>query len=218
MQKTTKLLAAVVLFLSLYINTCLAVLGVDISQPAGTEAWRCLKNSGYTFGVVRCYESVGRIDPNAVGSVASAWAGGMTHVDVYMFPCPKCGNPQAQVREAVDNLKSHNTNFGMLWFDIEGPQYWTSSVTTNREFFTGLVDEAKSLGVKIGVYSSESQWIPIFGNWAGGASLPLWYAHYDDVPSFGDFSPFAGWSRPSIKQFAGTTSICGIGVDKDWYP
>jgi len=28
----------------------------------------------------------------------------------------------------------------------------------------------------------------------------LWYAHYDNNPSFSDFSPFGGWSKPAIKQ------------------
>jgi hypothetical protein len=45
----------------------------------------------------------------------------------------------------------------------------------------------------------------------------LWYAHYDDNPSFSDFAAFGGWAHPSIKQFAGTTSLCGAGVDKNFY-
>lgn len=36
----------------------------------------------------------------------------------------------------------------------------------------------------MGVYTSKSQWIPIMGDWSGGSSLPLWYAHYDGNPSF----------------------------------
>ena len=27
-----------------------------------------------------------------------------------------------------------------------------------------------------------------------------------------------GWTRPSIKQYKGTTSACGTGVDLNWYP
>jgi hypothetical protein len=57
--------------------------------------------------------------------VANAWAGGMSHVDVYMFPCPHCGkSASTQVDELVSYLRSHGVKFGMIWFDIEGPQYW----------------------------------------------------------------------------------------------
>lgn len=34
------------------------------------------------------------------------------------------------------------------------------------------------------------------------------------IPSF----PGAGgWTRPSIKQYQGTTTLCGAGVDVNWY-
>ncbi len=73
-------------------------------------------------------------------------------------------------------------------------------------------------GAVVGVYTSASQWYsylhhtsptitlcnyytrePIMGKYTGGSEFPLWYAHYDGNPSFSDFSPFNGWSKPSIK-------------------
>lgn len=80
------------------------------------------------------------------------------------------------------------------------------------------MSKALAYGERIGIYTSASQWEPIMGNWDGGRQHPLWYAHYDDNPSFSDFRPFGGWTRPSIKQFAGTTSLCRAGIDKNWYP
>ena len=38
----------------------------------------------------------------------------------------------------------------------------------------GLLSEAESLGVNIGIYTSESQWGPIMGNYSGGSQYPLW--------------------------------------------
>ena len=43
------------------------------------------------------------------------------------------------------------------------------------------------------------------------------YAHYDNNPSFSDFNPFGGWSKPSIKQYSADRSICGAGVDLNYY-
>jgi len=212
-----KCFAVIVLALALYFLPAQATLGVDVSSTIMPATWQCLKSNGYTFGVVRCYESGGRPDPNGVHTVANAWAGGMAHVDVYMFPCPKCGNPASQVTQAVNYLKQYNTTYGMFWFDIEGPQYWSADQGTNRNFFTGLVAQARSMGQTIGVYSSASQWDPIMGSWTGGSAYPLWYAHYDNVPGFGDFKAFGGWSKPNIKQFAGDATVCGADIDKDFY-
>jgi hypothetical protein len=54
-------------------------------------------------------------------------------------------------------------------------------------------------GLKIGVYTSDSQWVPIMGSYSGGSEFPLWYAHYDGIPDFDDFSPFNGWKHPARK-------------------
>jgi hypothetical protein len=195
-----------------------AYYGVDVSSPTSSGAFSCLKNNGYHFAVVRCYQSNGQPDPNAPGTLRAAWDGGMSYVDVYMFPCPQCGKSATQqVQEAVGALRNAGARYGMFWFDIEGPQYWRDQ-GFNRAFMSEALSAARNLGQKIGIYTSASQWIPIMGNWNGGAAYPLWYAHYDGNPSFSDFQPFGGWSKPNIKQFEGTTYICGAGIDKDWYP
>lgn len=49
-------------------------------------------------------------------------------------------------------------------------------------------------------------------------NVPLWYSHYDGIPSFSDFIPFAGWKTPAIKQYQGTSSLCGASVDRSWEP
>ncbi len=51
----------------------------------------------------------------------------------------------------------------------------------------------------------------------GPSNVPLWYAHYDGSASFSDYRKIGGWSSPSIKQFKGDTSQCGVGVDLNFY-
>jgi hypothetical protein len=48
--------------------------------------------------------------------------------------------------------------------------------------------------------------------------LPCRYAHYDNNPSFSDFTAFGGWKSPAMKQYIGDGTSCGVGVDYDWYP
>lgn len=203
-----------------------AVHGVDVSSVVYTSNWQCLKSNGFSFGVIRCYESVGRPDSNCPHTIYNAWGGKMSHVDIYMFPDPSAGNPAGQVDSMLNYLAGFNIHsggsppgtYGMVWLDIEGTQYWHSSQSENRDFFSGLLNQLVAKGQHVGVYTSRSQWEPIMGDWSGGASHPLWYAHYDGSASFSDFSSFGGWSHPSIKQYRGDASLCGAGIDENYYP
>jgi hypothetical protein len=49
------------------------------------------------------------------------------------------------------------------------------------------------------------------------AGVPLWYAHYDNSASFGDYKKVGGWAKPAMKQFAGDVTQCGVGLDKNFY-
>jgi len=88
-----------------------------------------------------------------------------------------------------------------------------------NNFFEKLVTECLGLGMLVGVYTSKSQWDPIMGDsysYAANKGLALWYAHYDNTPSFYDFVPFGGWTTPFAKQYAGDVATCGADVDKNW--
>jgi hypothetical protein len=187
---------------------------------------------------VRVYQSNGKPDANGPANINNAWNAGFAHVDGYIFPCYSCGNPEQQVTDTVNYLKSHSIEFtkagelpmstkdgnstvgvsyGMLWFDIEGTGYWSSSASNNINFLQRMVNQGKSLGVNMGIYSSSSQWSPIMGGTSQFASLPLWYAHWDAGLTMSDYSPFGGWSKPAMKQYAGDVSFCSAGWDKNYY-
>ena len=64
-------------------------------------------------------------------------------------------------------------------------------------------------------------WQGVMGSFAGcpaAGSQKLWYSHYDNTQSFSDFTPFGGWQKPTMKQYQGDTTLCGVGVDKNYYP
>ena len=70
--------------------------GVDVSQSYGASTFECLKTQNLQFAIIRCYRSVGSVDPACAGSAGAANTAGMD-VHAYMFPCPKCGNAAGQV-------------------------------------------------------------------------------------------------------------------------
>lgn len=72
--------------------------GVDVSQPTNTKIFSCLKHDGYDFVIVRAFRSLGVPDYNAPVNIRNARQANITTVEAYMFPCPKCGNAQKQVR------------------------------------------------------------------------------------------------------------------------
>jgi len=208
----------IVVLVLYWIYSCFATYGVDVSSPISVSAFQCLKNNGYDFAIVRCWQSNGVPDPNCPSTVANAWAAGMAHVDVYMFPCFGCGNPSGQVADALQFIRSNGVRFGQFWFDIEGPQYWSGNQGANQNFMQAMINQANSEGVHIGIYTSYSQWSPIMGGWTGGSPYSLWYAHYDGNPNFNDWFAFNGWSTPAMKQYNGDVTVCGVGIDQDWYP
>jgi len=194
----------------------LAYTGVDVSTSISTAAFVCLKSSNYSFVVTRGYQEVGRVDPNVVTNIRNARTAGISFVDVYIFPCVPCGNPAGQMQTLVKAITGEN--YGMIWLDLERAD-WSANQTTNRNFITDLINEGTTLGSKLGVYTNYNNWQAITGlEWTGASHLPLWYAHYDNKQSFSDFVSFGGWTKPSIKQYAGTHNVCGVGVDANWYP
>lgn len=198
-----------------------ATYGFDLSYFQGAvsvNAFQCLKNSGYNFGILEgTAGNSGSVNPHLGTILHNAHAAGIPYVDVYVFLNFHKGNPKGQVQEVINIIKSSGVNFnGMIWHDIEGSQYW-GSCAANQQFLREAVQQVAGSGIKQGIYSSASQWGPIMCGATEFSNLPLWYAHYDGTPSFSDFRPFGGWSKPAIKQFQGTTNLCGTSIDKDFY-
>jgi GH25 family lysozyme M1 (1,4-beta-N-acetylmuramidase) len=114
-----------------------------------------------------------------------------------------------------------------IWIDVEtnpspGCSWSGHDAASNCAFLMETANAIKAKGKKVGMYASRYMWGTIFGSYdaCGQASvgIPLWYAHYDNNPSFADFTAFAGWKTPNIKQYLGTSTLCGAGVDRNWHP
>jgi GH25 family lysozyme M1 (1,4-beta-N-acetylmuramidase) len=198
-------------------------LGGDVSEFFDSSAWSCAVQGGWSFMIVRSYCSIGAPDPNALPTIQAAAAGGMKYRDVYHFPCPSIDAAQ-QVNDDVSAVGA--SNFNALWFDIETNQSpgcaWSGDTSSNCQFLQQMIAAGQSLGISMGVYASAYMWSSIMGDSCSvGADngLPLWYAHYDGSRSFSDFSPFGGWSYPSVKQYSDSSEIgsnCGINADADY--
>lgn len=200
-----------------------SIKGVDISTLVSASSASCFVSSGISSVTPRGYRSTGSVDPNVCSSIAAASNSGVAHRDTYMFPCPTCSKSAAtQMQEMISFINSNckSTFNGRVWLDIEGSQYWKGDSSANREWYQELVDACNNQASSCGIYSSKVQWEGIMGSdsYAYGSNLPLWYAHYDGKADFSDFTAFGGWTKPYAKQYAGTTTLCSMGVDMNYIP
>jgi hypothetical protein len=212
---------ALLLILALAVPS-LCVLGVDVSQLFSTSTYQCMKNAGYQFVIPRGYYSYGAVDVNVVNNLNNARAAGMI-TDVYLFPC-RGKSASAQVDQMVAAIPGNL--YGMIWLDVEtNPSSgcgWGTNYPSNCDYVMELINRVKSHGKKAGVYASSYMWQTIMGGTkncpAVASAAQLWYAHYDNTASISDYAGIGGWSKPNIKQFQGDTTLCGAGVDRNYYP
>lgn len=144
---------------------------------------------------------------------------GFTDVDAYIFPCLSSSCPSAaeQVTETVNAINSAGAQIGRLWLDVEVLS-WPSSTSSNRQFILSMAETASNMGVAVGIYSNYNNWQSIVGStWNGVSQYPLWWARYNGVTDLTTgWSPFGGWSSATIHQYAGDSTQCGLGLDKNF--
>lgn len=107
--------------------------GVDISAAASQSAFACMASNGVQFAIIRAYRSSGSPDPNAANSLYNAQAAGIS-ADVYMFPCPKCGDAAGQVDDMLQALG--DAPYTNVWVDVEQESYWFVFIRTCSDTFS----------------------------------------------------------------------------------
>ena len=163
------------------------------------------RNGNFSFAIPRAWHSYGAADTEAPDNVRNARAAGYARVDVYAFVCPGGGGASSQIDGLVKFIRDNRMEIDTVWLDVEGPQYWTGSVSGNQQYMTELVDSMRSSGMRFGVYSSPGEWSDLFGSWS--LDIPAcWYADYDGSLSC-QSEPFPG-CHPSFKQFNDHDSFC----------
>eukprot|EP01101_Sappina_pedata_P003587 TRINITY_DN143_c0_g2_i1.p1 TRINITY_DN143_c0_g2~~TRINITY_DN143_c0_g2_i1.p1 ORF type:complete len:223 (+),score=85.91 TRINITY_DN143_c0_g2_i1:197-865(+) len=222
MNRFSALFLAALALLCLLAPTARATYGVDISSQCEDDCFSCLVSSGYNYVIIRGWLSYGAPDTNCPHTIYNAWAGGMSDVDVYLFPCAGSDGP-TQMSGMINYIAGYQATYGQIWLDIEtNPSSgcgWSGDQGSNCAYIQSLIQSGQSAGKTVGVYASAYMWNTIAGSSCTvGADLgaPLWYADYDGEANFNNFSPFGGWSSPAMKQY-NTGTECGVGVDLNWY-
>jgi len=202
-----------------------AVYGFDIGWPEGLpsqEQLSCVKDAGFSFAVFQVYTEGHQLWTNGITNILTALKVGFPYINAYHFPL-RSQDPQAQVLMVTKALKAANAIVPRIWMDIEGSTWNSYTKDQNVAFVESLVQTYEGEGFKVGIYCGR-EYPDIFGTYTGFSNLPVWYAHYDLVPSFVDWwgQPYGGWKAPSVKQFydssMGFEKKCNMTIDWDWSP
>ena len=207
------------IFTFLLITLSSALYGVDLAEYCATSTISCMRDLGYSdFIIIRTWQSLGCFDPNSHQNYLNALSAGYTNkqIETYFYPCVDCGDPAGQVTSYWNGIVENQMDVLRTWFDIE--DYW-NDYADNIVFFETLINTQRSIGFVCGIYTSYYMWSIIFTldyQFKYASEYKLWYAHYDDWASFGDFTPFAGWSYPNTKQYVGEAWICSFDQDLNY--
>ena len=127
--------------------------------------------------------------------ISRAHAAGIKNVDVYVFPDTD-ESASSSMTTLINDLKNAGAlTSNMVWMDIESTSSWSSSCSDNQSWLSEAIStidglyKGCGLSTCVGIYTSSSQWSPIMCNTSEFSKYQLWYAHYDNNPSFsGNFS------------------------------
>lgn len=189
--------------------------GLDLSVYQGNvsqASWNCLAAAGFSSAIIQAQRSSTAWNEYAPNDVANAHKAGIDDVAVYFFL--DFDKAASQVSDTISLLKKYEVNVTRIWFDIEGSK--TTPIAQNQQFLHDTADLVQTAGYELALYVSKNTWTRVFGDLTGYGHLRQWYAHYDGVPAFYDFVPFADFALPFQKQFLGTTDMCGTQLDLDF--
>ena len=183
--------------------------GLDISIYQGLvpeATWRCFYQDGQRVAIVGAAHP--KPNPYAAGNFANAERAGFRHFATYAALYPGVpGRGTIQVAKAM--CGGYWPRLSFVAVDCE-----TDGITKGQ--IHEAVGEVQGEGKRPVIYTARWWWRDHFGNPTDFKALPLWNAYYDSDPDI-DFAtaPYGGWAGVMGEQYAGTVTLCGVGVDKN---
>ena len=168
-----------------------------------------MRAKGYDKAIINLFNG-----PLARQQYDSYQAANFRSIDGYIyFEFDKDGI--TQLREQLDHLEGRVIN--RLWIDCEDD--WATNLTEAQtiKYIWNIIQACEGV-VNTGIYTRASWWRHQTGNdvSVSAAGLPLWDAtndHSDDM----SFTPYGGWSKSYMEQYAFDVTLCGETVDLNVY-
>jgi len=184
--------------------------GPIVNLGPSLDWWNCTRQYGLNPGsgvtdltTVSIYNSNDGVVTTAVPNIVSARTVGYVYVAGYMEPCYSCGNPSAQIADAINNLINNKVDIDQLWISVFDANDWSTYPSSSITFLYNLVNQSLAIKRNVGIYTDMSHWSSIMNSTTEFNNLDLWYGGTNSDANFDDFKTFGGWTYPTIKQFYG---------------
>ena len=191
-------------------------LAVDVSNYTGPlnaaqlAAW---KRDGIELVIVQAIDPPAGYPPGCtVQQIQACQAAGLD-VEAYVFLWFGLGTSDIQAKLGLlDGL-----GIRRVWLDVEDTGARSLRLPKRISVVQGALNAIAAAGYDNGIYTGYWFWSGYMGNTSALNSYDLWDAHYDGDPNVSTgFVPYGGWSTCLIKQYAGTSTLDGVGnVDLD---
>lgn len=203
------------------------MLGLDVSVYSGeitADKWRQIKALGYEVAIIGLFHGQTANRYANRQCFAAKEAGMITAGYIYLAPWTgKSGEEQVLVGlDTVGELLAKEMCFVAIDCECDG---------ITKEMIWQAVDTVRAKGLRAIIYTARWWWKDHFGDPHDFAGVPLWSAYYDNDPDL-DFPkmPYGNW-EPTLhvgvraaqttgimgEQYQGTTYICGINCDLNWF-
>lgn len=103
-----------------------------------------------------------------------------------------------------------------LWLDVEDTTPGFTPVQRIASVAAALrvCDRYPTRLNPTGIYTGRWWWVPYVSNTTAFADRPWWPSQYDYIADTTQITPYGGWAKAVLKQYAGTSVFGGVsGVD-----
>ncbi|KAL3995394.1 hypothetical protein ACH3XW_25630 [Acanthocheilonema viteae] len=201
---------------------------IDISTQTDQNIFRCLFQKGFTVAFIRAYQANGNggADSNCIANIYNAVNEGLG-VEIYVEPQPRATKSGTeQFMEVYNFLTNNNIAVKAIWIKLTTPIIWPNNQVVNVNFINDFIMCAWRHGLIIGIYTNWYDWKQIAAGQltSNQGQIRLWYWNTlgsgweaATSPMFDDFRPFAGFSKPAVKQYVQNIYVCGICTSLNIY-
>lgn len=179
---------------------------MDISNFQGKlTPWQvqALRDSGYSFLIA------GAQEPAITRQQLTIAHEGGLEIEAYTYFY--WDNVEKYIQRTIEACQG--IPIKQLWIDCESAIY----SFTQAEILVKIHQAVNVLGNMwpIGIYTSPNWWHNVLGNPSDFKDLPLWHAHYDNVPDFTDWPliGYGGWDSIHTKQYSENINVGGVSCD-----
>lgn len=189
---------------------------VDISNWSGEitlENVRCWKRNDVTRVIIGTQNEV--ITRQQIAAITNV---GGVELEAYVYLYDNYIAFADQVDEAIRRFYGYPVR--RLWLDCEFATSAPPDVVVER--IQRAIDACRVAGIPYGIYTGQWWWVPTTNNSTAFAHESLWFANYPTPPPEKNVpqslrAGFGGWHDGVMRQYRGTTSLCDVNVDYNWY-